>query len=102
MAERDTILAVLQSDIGIAALIIVFAGFLVAKGGSYQTRRGDKYQVFALCSLIPFIACAVSIWISLDAIEGSVWCANHALLSLKWVLAMSGIYAIMATISTTT
>jgi len=46
----------------------VFAGFLLAKGEGYQTKRGDKYRVLALCSLLPFLACSVSIWISMDAI----------------------------------
>ena len=98
MAEHDTILAVLQSDIGIAALIVVFAGFLLTKGETYQTRRGDRYRVIALLSLLPLLACVASIWISMDAIEGSAWCANHSLWSLKMVLVFAGIYAIIATI----
>jgi hypothetical protein len=44
VAERETILAVLQSDIGIAALILVFAGFLLTKSETYQTKLGDKYR----------------------------------------------------------
>jgi hypothetical protein len=98
VAERDTILAVLQSDIGIAALILVFAGFLLTKGETYQTKRGDKYRVIALLSLLPVVACAVSIWICMDGIEGSPWCAAHSLGSLKVVLVMAGIYAIIATV----
>jgi hypothetical protein len=98
VAERDTILAVLQSDIGIAALILVFAGFLLTKGETYETKLGDKYRVIALLSLLPVIACAVSMWISIDGIEGSAWCAANSLGSLKVVLVMSGMYAIIATI----
>jgi hypothetical protein len=98
VAERDTILAVLQSDIGIAALILVFAGFLLTKGETYQTKLGDKYRVIALFSLLPILACIASIWISMDAIEGSAWCAAHSLWSLKLVLVFAGIYAIIATI----
>ena len=97
MAERDTILAVLQSDIGIAAIILVFAGFLLTKSETFETKRGDKYRVIALFSLLPILASVASIWISMDAIEGSAWCANHALGSLKVVLSMTGIYAIIAT-----
>ena len=98
MAERDTILAVLQSDIGIAALILVFAGFLLTKGDSYQTKRGDKYRMTALLSLLPVLACVVSIWICMDGVEGSAWCAAHALWSLRLVLVMAGSYAIIATV----
>lgn len=97
MAERDTILAVLQSDIGVAGLILVFAGFLLAKGETYETRRGDKYRLLSRLSLFPILACATSIWISMDAIEGNAWCANHSLGSLKLVLVIAGIYAIIAT-----
>jgi hypothetical protein len=38
MTEHDTILAILQSDIGIAALIVVFAGFLLTKSETFETR----------------------------------------------------------------
>jgi len=98
VAEHDTILAVLQSDIGIAALIVVFAGFLLTKSETYSTRLGDKYRVIALFSLLPILVCVASIWISMDAIEGSIWCMNHSLWSLKLVLVFAGIYAIIATI----
>jgi hypothetical protein len=46
----------------------LFAGFFLAKGEGCQTKRGDKYRVLALCSLLPFLACSVSIWTSMDAI----------------------------------
>jgi hypothetical protein len=98
VAERDTILAVLQSDIGIAALILVFAGFLLTKGETYETKFGDKYRVIALFSLLPVFVCVASIWICMDAIEGNAWCASHSLWSLKLVLVFAGIYAIIATI----
>lgn len=98
MAERDTILAVLQSDIGIAALILVFTGFLLTKAATYETKRGDKYRVIALLSLLPVLVCVASIWISMDAIEGNAWCIAHSFWSLKLVLVFAGIYAIIATI----
>ena len=58
MTEHDTILAVLQSDIGVAALIVVFAGLLLTKSETYETKRGDKYRTLAFLSMLPLFACA--------------------------------------------
>jgi hypothetical protein len=97
MAERDTILAVLQSDIGLVGLVLTFAGFVVAKAESFSNiERGDRYRYLALASLVPIVAALVSAWISMNAIEGGIWSANHSLYSLKLVLALTGVYAIIA------
>lgn len=97
MAERDTILAVLQSDIGLVGLILVFAGFVVTKAESFSNvERGDRYRWLASASLIPIIASLISAWICMDGIEGGTWAANHSLYSLKIVLSLTAIYAIIA------
>jgi hypothetical protein len=97
MAERDTILAVLQSDIGLVGLVLIFAGFVVAKAESFSNvGRGDRYRWLALTSLVPIIAALISAWISMNGIEGGTWSASHSLCSLKLVLALTGIYAIIA------
>ena len=72
MTEHDTILAVLQSDIGIAALIVVFTGFLLTNSETFETKRCDKYRIIPSFSLAPLLACVVSLWISMNAIEGVI------------------------------
>jgi hypothetical protein len=84
MAERDTILAVLQSDIALAGLVLIFAGFVVTKAESFSNvGRGDRYRWLALAALIPIVAALGSAWISMGAIEGGTWAASHTLCSLK-------------------
>jgi hypothetical protein len=56
MAEKDVILAILGSDIAVAGLILVFAGFLMTKADSFEgSRYGDKFNWLALGGLIPII-----------------------------------------------
>lgn len=101
MAERDTILAVLGGDIGIAGLILVFAGFVITKAESFTVvRKANAYRWIARFSLVPIIVALVSAWISIDAIQGCGWCAEYSLCSLKLVLVLTGIYAIIGAVLT--
>ena|ERR1700675_4687920 len=99
MADRDIILAVLQSDIALAGLVLVFSGFLTTKAETYQTRYGDKFRWFAAGGIVPVLAALLAAWLCIDAINGSQWASDHALSGLKIVLALSGIYAIIAAIA---
>jgi hypothetical protein len=98
MADMDIILAVLSNDIAVAGLLLVFAGFVITKAESFQNvTRGDRYRWLARAALLPIAAALVSAWISVDAVQGCSWCADQLLTSLKLVLALTGIYAIIAT-----
>jgi hypothetical protein len=101
MVEKDVILGVLGNDIAIAALLLVFAGFVIAKAESFQNvTRADRYRWLARCSLIPIVAALVSAWISIDGLQGCAWCSENALPSLKLVLVLTGLYAIIAAVLT--
>jgi uncharacterized membrane protein len=94
MAERDTLLAVLQSDLALAGLILVFSGFIMSKAETYDTRRGDKYRYLAAFGAIPIIMALASAWLCIDAIEGNQWNADHALPALKVVLSLTAMYVV--------
>ena len=97
MIEKDVILAVLGSDIGIAGLVLVFAGFLVTKADSYEgSRSGDKFNWLAVVGLLPILAALASAWMCVDALQGGQWEADHILVMLKMVLALTGGYAIIS------
>jgi hypothetical protein len=99
VADKDVILAVLGSDISVAGLVLVFSGFLITKAESYQTRYGDKFRWFAVSGILPVLIALAGAWLCICAIEGNQWAAEHALANLKIVLAITGIYAIIAAIA---
>jgi hypothetical protein len=99
MPDKDVILAVLGSDIALAGLVLVFSGFLITKAETYQTRYGDKFKMFAATAIIPVVAALIAAWVCIDAIQGSAWAGPYVLFGLKIVLALSGIYAIIATVA---
>jgi hypothetical protein len=99
LADRDTILAVLQTGIGLAGLLLIFSGFLVSKAASYETRRGDKYKLFAKSTLIPVLGALALSWISVDALQGDVWSQYHLITILKIQLGITAAFAIIGLIS---
>jgi|SRR6267154_1481487 len=99
MPERDTILAVLSSGIGLAGLLLVFAGFLATKAESFTAVMGEKYKWLALGTLLPILSALALSWISIDALEGCHWAGYHLLTLLKIELAITGGYAIIGLIA---
>jgi hypothetical protein len=96
MSERDTILAVLQSDIAIAGLVLIFSGFLFSRAAEYDTRYGDKFRWLASAGMVPVLAALAGAWLCIGAIEGGNWAGTHALWGLKIVLALTGAYAVVS------
>lgn len=97
MPERDVILAALGSDIAIAGLVLIFSGFLVTKAESFEgSRSGDKYNWLAVSGLVPILCSLIAAWMCIDGLQGGAWEADHVLLMLKIVLALTALYAIIS------
>ena len=93
--ERDTILAVLSSGIGLAGLLLIFSGFLFSKAASFDTTRGDKFRVLAKLTLVPVLVTLALAWLSIMALEGNQWSGFHLLTLLKVTLGITTLLAIV-------
>jgi hypothetical protein len=99
MPDKDVAIGVLGAAIGLAGLLLVFVGFLLAAAAqiSEQTPR-IRLKIVACLALLPFLSCLACAWQSILTIQGETFYAEHLLFSAKIVLAITGIYAILATI----
>lgn len=71
MVGKDVIEAVLGSDVAIAGLVLVFAGFLLTKAeSSRSSRSGHVYNWLAVAGLIPIVASLAAAWMSIDGLQG--------------------------------
>lgn len=101
MVGKDVIEAVLGSDIAIAGLVLVFAGFLLTKAESLRgSRSGAVYNWLAVAGLIPIVASLLAAWMCIDGLQGGRWEAEHALLMLKIAIVLTGSYAIISAVLT--
>jgi hypothetical protein len=93
LTDRDTILAVLQSGIGLAGLLLIFSGFLFSKAATFDTVRGDKFRTLAKITLFPVMVALALAWISVMALEGNTWASSYLTTLLKVTLAVTAVFA---------
>ena len=99
MADKDVALGILQAAIAIGGLLLVFIGFLLGRVDR-EPLKGIRLKIrrVAMFGLIPFVASLYCAWQSLWAIQGAHTSAMYLFCTLKIVLALTAIYAIMATL----
>jgi hypothetical protein len=97
--DKDVALGILGASIGLAGLLLVFVGFLLAAASQIDLRKTRVLmKTVASFALVPFLCCLACALESIYTIEGSAFSAEHLLFSAKIVLGVTAIYAILATI----
>lgn len=99
MADKDSALAILQASIAIGGLLLVFIGFLLSRADQtdLKTRR-RMIKGIAIGGLFPFAAALICSWQGVWVIQGAHTSSLYLFFTFKIVLALTGLYAIMATI----
>jgi len=95
MVDKDVILAVLQSGIALAGLLLIFSTFLFAKANSYSSARGDKYKLLAKATLLPVLISLALSWVCVDALQGAAWAKDNLLLFVRITLAATAVFAVV-------
>lgn len=95
MAEKDVALAIMGAALGLAGLLLVFSGFLLARSAQYESKRGDKYRYLAKLAMIPTLLCFACTLVALWSVQGGSWSEKHLYDIFKAVLAVSALYAIV-------
>jgi hypothetical protein len=98
MADKDVALGILQAAIAIGGLLLIFIGFVLGRADR-EPLKGIRVRIrwVGIAGLIPFVAALFCSWQSLWVIQGAHESAMYLFCTLKIVLALTGIYAIMAT-----
>lgn len=99
--DKDSALAIFGGSLALAGLLLVFIGFILPKTEAYSEQTADKFRWLARVGLIPFIMALACCWFSVWAIQGGHWSGAHLWGVLKLTLVLTGIYAIIATLVST-
>jgi hypothetical protein len=79
MPDREMILAILQSDIALAGLTLVFSGFLITKADSFGSRYGDRLKWMAVGGFVPAMLALLAALACILGLQGNVWGAYYSL-----------------------
>lgn len=98
MADKDVALGILQAAIAIGGLLLVFIGFVLGRADREPLKiPRTKIRNIGIAGLVPFIAALICSLQSIWAIQGAHQSAMYLFCTFKIVLALTAIYAIMAT-----
>ena len=98
MPSEGIILGVLGAAVALAGLLLVFVGFVQSKADqtSLAKPRG-KLVILSRLGLVPFLSALLCSWQSIEALQSVHWAGTLLFCSLKIVLFLTGLYAIVAT-----
>jgi cytochrome bd-type quinol oxidase subunit 2 len=97
MADKDAALAILQAAIAGAGLLLIFAGFLLARGEQFERENARRsIRRLAKAALVPLLAAMTCTWIGVLAAEGDTWSQQHLYPCFQLVLVVSALYAVIA------
>ena len=98
MADKDVALGILQAAIALGGLMLVFIGFLLGRADKEELKSTRvRIRNVAIVGLIPFVASLFCAWQSIWAVQGAITSQMNLFWTLKIVLGLTAIYAIMAT-----
>jgi hypothetical protein len=96
MPDKDVILAVLQSAIGLAGLLLVFAGFVLTKADSLSGKWATPARRAAFLTLLPFFGNLFLAYMSVRALRNPLgWACCHLLFVLDISLLITALVGIV-------
>jgi hypothetical protein len=90
--QKDTIVAVLGASAALAGLLLVFIGFVYARGESYETRRGNRFKIVAKIGVVPFLVTLACAWFCLEWLTGTQGAYSWSIGFFKLGLVTTAIY----------
>lgn len=99
MPDNNTILAVLQSEIGLAGLLLVFAGFLLTKTASVASQYKTRFKILCVVTLVSFLGDLGLAFLCVRILKGNPWGAGSLLCDLEISLALTALIGICGLIA---
>lgn len=99
MPDNNTILAALQSEISLAGLLLVFAGFLITKSASVPSEYKTRFKVLCVVALLSVLGDLGLSFLCVRVLEGNQWGGRHLLCDLKISLVLTALVGICGIIA---
>lgn len=90
--HKDVMGAFLGAGSALAGLLLVFIGFVYARGESYESRRGDVFKKAARLGIIPFLSDMVSCGFASAWLLGCWWAYGWTVWTFLIGLVLTALY----------
>jgi hypothetical protein len=91
--EKDAIVAILGAAVSLAGLLLVFVGFVYARGEAMASRRGERFKNVARSGIVPFLVSIWCSWLCVSYLMGDLDLFRSAVLVFRADLIVTAWYA---------
>ena len=91
--EKDLVVAILDADVALAGLLLVFVGFVYSRGEALSGERGDRFQNVARLGVVPFGLSLWCAWLCVTYLSGDTTLARTVVVMFRSDLIVTALYA---------
>ena len=91
--EKDLVAAILEADVALAGLLLVFVGFLFSREGGLIHERGDRFRNVARAVVLPFGLSLWCAWLCVSYLSGDITQARTIVVMFRLDLIVTAVYA---------
>ena len=85
--------AILDADVALAGLLLVFVGLLYRRGEELSSRRGDRVKNVARLGVLPLTLSLWCAWLCTNYLSGDATLLRTVIIMFRWDLILTGLYA---------
>ena len=85
--------AILDADVALAGLLLVFVGLLYRQGEERSSRRGDRVKLVARLGVLPFGLSLWCAWVCVNYLSGDARLLRTVIIMFRSDLILTGLYA---------
>ena|SRR5215472_10771442 len=85
--------AILEADVALAGLLLVFVGLLYGRGKDLSSRRGDRAKTVARLGVLPLGLSLWCAWVCVNYLSGDDRLVRTVVIIFRSDLILTGLYA---------
>jgi hypothetical protein len=92
---NDLVATILEADVALAGLLLVFVGLVYSRGKELDSRTGNRFKIVARMGILPMGLSLWCAWICVNYLTGDVTLFRTVVIMFRSDLILTGFYALI-------
>ena len=91
----DLVATILEADVALAGLLLVFVGLVYSRGKELDSRGANQFKNVARIGMLPMALSLSCAWVCVNYLTGDVTLARTVVIMFRSDLILTGFYALI-------
>ena len=92
---NDLVATILEADVALAGLLLVFVGLVYSRGQELSSRGGNRFKNVARMGMLPMGLSLWCAWVCVNYFTGDVTLVRTVIIMFRSDLILTGFYALI-------